>query len=154
APMTVNVRVIAATNCDLERLVKDGRFREDLFYRLNVIRLIIPPLRNRRDEIPSLVQYFLRKATEEFGKDQIRIAEETMEYLLLYSWPGNVRQLQNEVRRLVALADSDSVLGPGELSPHIKNGISVEREHINRSQLTISIDQPLQTAVDRVEREM
>src|SRR5204862_3002976 len=118
-PFLVNVRIVAATNSNLEGLVKEGRFREDLFYRLNVIRLSVKPLRERRDEIPTLINHFLLRASEEFRKSHIRIAEETMERLVLYAWPGNVRQLQNEMRRLVALADPGAVLRPDVLSPDI-----------------------------------
>jgi DNA-binding NtrC family response regulator len=118
-PFLVNVRIVAATNSNLEGLVKDGRFREDLFYRLNVIRLSVKPLRERRDEIPTLINHFLLRAGEEFRKSHIRIAEETMERLVFYAWPGNVRQLQNEMRRLVALADPGAVLRPDVLSADI-----------------------------------
>src|ERR1700730_4521618 len=105
SPFIVDVRIIAATNSNLEQLVQDGRFREDLFYRLNVIRLAIPPLRERRDEVPALVHHFVARAAAEFSKGRVRIAEETMEHLLLYPWPGNIRQLNNELRRMVALAE-------------------------------------------------
>jgi hydrogenase-4 transcriptional activator len=118
-PFVVNVRIVAATNSNLERLVKDGRFREDLFYRLNVIRLSIRPLRERRDEIPTLINLFLMRAAEEFRKSHIRLAEETMERLVLHAWPGNVRQLQNEIRRIVALAEPGTVLRPDVLSGDI-----------------------------------
>ena len=120
SPFNVDVRIVAATNANLERLVEEGRFREDLFYRLNVICLSIPPLRERRDEIPGLVHHFVAKAAGEFGKGRVRVAEETMERLLLYSWPGNVRQLQNELRRMVALADVESTLMPSTLSKTIR----------------------------------
>ena len=122
SPFNVDVRIVAATNANLERLVEEGRFREDLFYRLNVICLPIPPLRERRDEIPGLVHHFVAKAAGEFGKGRVRVAEETMERLLLYSWPGNVRQLQNELRRMVALADVESTLMPSTLSKTIRAG--------------------------------
>jgi DNA-binding NtrC family response regulator len=115
----VNVRIVAATNTKLEEAVRAGRFREDLFYRLNVVRLHIPPLRERRDELPSLVHHFVTKAAIEFRKGQIRIAENTMEQLLLAQWPGNIRQLQNELRRMIALADADAVLTPAALSADI-----------------------------------
>ena len=118
-PSTVNVRIVAATNARLEDAVKAGRFREDLFYRLNVVRLQIPPLRERRDELPSLVQHFVSRAAVEFRKGQVRVAENTMERLLIAHWPGNIRQLQNEVRRMIALADVDAVLTPDALSPEI-----------------------------------
>src|SRR6185503_10048078 len=96
-----------------------GRFREDLFYRLNVIRLSLRPLRERRDEIPTLINHFLMRAAEEFKKSHIRMAEETMERLVLHGWPGNVRQLQNEIRRMVALAEPGTVLRPDVLTPDI-----------------------------------
>ena len=118
-PIAVDVRVVAATNANLEQLVADGRFREDLFYRLNVVRLPVPPLRERREEIPLLAQHYLDKFSRESQKTGIRLAEETMEYLLLFKWPGNVRQLANEVRRMIALAESGAVLMPEHLSKEI-----------------------------------
>jgi DNA-binding NtrC family response regulator len=118
-PFSVDVRVIAATNANLEQAVKSGRFREDLFYRLHIVPLQIPPLRERRDEIPALVHHFVMRASTEYRKGQIRVAENTMEQLLLFAWPGNVRQLQNELRRMVALAEPDAVLTPRALSPEI-----------------------------------
>ena len=119
--ITVNARVVAATNANLERLVQEGRFRADLFYRLRVIPLPIPPLRERRDEIPHMVHHFASRAATEFGKGRLRIDNEAMELLVLYSWPGNVRQLNNELRRIVALADSEA-LTPDMLSPEILRG--------------------------------
>jgi transcriptional regulator with PAS, ATPase and Fis domain len=118
-PFTVDVRVIAATNANLEQAVKSGRFREDLYYRLHIVPLQIPPLRERRDEIPALVHYFVMRAAAEYRKGQVRVAENTMEQLLLFAWPGNVRQLQNELRRMVALTEPDAVLTPRALSPEI-----------------------------------
>ena len=125
-PFPVNVRIVAATNANLEDLVRAGRFREDLFYRLNVIRLSLKPLRERRDEVPALISHFLIRATEEFGKSHIRMAEETMERLILYAWPGNVRQLQNEIRRIVAMADPGSILQPEVLSGDILKTTSAD----------------------------
>ena len=87
-PIAVDVRIVAATNANLEQLVADGRFREDLFYRLNVVRLQVPPLRERREEIPLLVQHFLDKFSRESQKTGIRLAEETMEYLVLFKLAG------------------------------------------------------------------
>ena len=112
-PVKVDVRVIAATNARLEQLVAEGRFREDLFYRLNVVRLKLPPLRERREEIPPLVEHYLRKYGDEQKKGRLTLSDETLEYLLLYSWPGNLRQLANEVRRMVAMAEPDSTLTAG-----------------------------------------
>ena len=99
--------------------VASGRFREDLFYRLNIVRLHVPPLRERRVEIPALANHYLHKHAQECGKGDLRLAEETMEYLVLYRWPGNVRQLANEMRRLAALAEPGAVLMPEHLSPEI-----------------------------------
>ena len=125
--LTIDVRIVAATNANLEDAVRDGRFREDLFYRLNVVRLSIPPLRERRDEIPGFVNHFVARAADEFKKGHLRVAEETMERLLLYRWPGNVRQLQNEMRRMVALAEPDSTLLPHAISDDILGALPIFR---------------------------
>ena len=115
-PTRVDVRVLAATNTRLETLVSQGQFREDLYYRLNIVELAIPPLRERRVDIPSLANHYLKKHALEYSKGDLRLAEDTMEYLLLYKWPGNVRQLANEMRRLAAVAESGAVLMPEHLS--------------------------------------
>jgi hypothetical protein len=118
-PTKVDVRVIAATNSNLEQMVAQGRFREDLLYRLNVVRLTIPPLRERREEIPPLVEHYLRRFSDEQKKGRLTITDEVLEYLVLYRWSGNLRQLANEVRRMVAFADRDSTITPALLSPEI-----------------------------------
>ena len=155
SPTVVDVRVIAATNANLEDSVQDGRFREDLYYRLNVVRLAIPPLRERRDEIPGLVHHFVNRAASEFKKGRVRIAEETMEHLLLYQWPGNVRQLQNEIRRMVALADSGAVLAPSALSVHVLRTI---RRPIGKPipdpEMMIGLKDKLTPTLSKIEREM
>jgi DNA-binding NtrC family response regulator len=110
----VDVRVIAATNRSLEQLVKEGRFREDLFYRLNVIPIQIPPLRERRDDILSLARYFLAEANRTFHKDIKAFAPETERLMLGYGWPGNVRELRNLIERLVILGAGD-VIEPHQL---------------------------------------
>ncbi|MFL6214555.1 MAG: sigma 54-interacting transcriptional regulator [Blastocatellia bacterium] len=119
APQKVDVRVVAATNSNLERAVEEGRFREDLFHRLNVIRIHVPTLRQRREEIPALVNYYLDLYQKESAKSEIKLAEETLDLLVVYDWPGNVRQLCNEVRRIVAYNDSTTVVTPESLSPEI-----------------------------------
>jgi len=96
-PVKVDVRVIAATNQPLEALLKDGRFREDLFYRLNVVRISIPPLRDRREEILPFFERFLMRECARIGRPVPNLSDEAVEHLLLYTWPGNVRQLLNEV---------------------------------------------------------
>ncbi|MBI5374548.1 MAG: sigma-54-dependent Fis family transcriptional regulator [Candidatus Schekmanbacteria bacterium] len=101
----VDVRVISATNANLEERVKQGLFREDLYYRLNVISISLPPLRERRDDIPLLVSFFLKRICKEMGKDEKRITRKAMELLCSYNWTGNVRELENAIERAVALAD-------------------------------------------------
>jgi two-component system response regulator PilR (NtrC family) len=106
----VDVRVVAATNRSLEALVQERRFREDLFYRLNVIPIVVPPLRERREDIPLLAGHFLGRFSREMGKTISKISEEAMERLLHHSWPGNVRELENVIERAVALETSPVVL--------------------------------------------
>jgi two-component system response regulator AtoC len=105
----VDVRVIAATNKDLGQLVQDGRFREDLYYRLNVMAVHVPPLRERREEIPVLVERFLAEFAREYGRSIPVLSAATRERLLCYPWPGNVRELENAVRRIVVLGSDACV---------------------------------------------
>jgi transcriptional regulator with PAS, ATPase and Fis domain len=99
----VDVRVIAATNRDLQQLVEDGKFREDLWHRLNVVRLVIPPLRERRGDVPLLARFFINKYNSLYGRDT-RLMESGIQALQEYTWPGNVRQLQHLIERLTILA--------------------------------------------------
>jgi len=105
----VDVRIIAATNIDLRQLVREGRFREDLFYRLNVITIELPPLRERREDIPLLVQFFLKKYAEENDRLVRRITPEALRPLMSYSWPGNVRELENVIERAVVLSSGPDI---------------------------------------------
>jgi DNA-binding NtrC family response regulator len=105
----VDVRIIAATNVDLRQMVKEGKFREDLFYRLNVITIDLPPLRHRREDIPLLVTYFLRKFADENERDAHEISPEALRYLLDYNWPGNVRELENVMERAVVLSSGPMI---------------------------------------------
>ena len=116
-PQRVDVRVIAATNADLEQRVAEGRFREDLYYRLGVIRIHVPPLRQRREEIPHLSTFFLRDATERQGKPDVTISSEVLEHFAQYRWPGNVRQLRNEIQRAVAMAPPGGLVGLDRCRP-------------------------------------
>jgi Nif-specific regulatory protein len=104
-----DVRVVAATNVDLEEEMSKGRFREDLFYRLNVIPIVIPPLRERTDDIPFLVDYFLEKYNKQYDKDISRISREVLDTLMNYSWPGNVRELESCIERAVVLSQSGTI---------------------------------------------
>jgi DNA-binding NtrC family response regulator len=156
-PTRVDVRVIAATNASLETLVDQGRFREDLFYRLNIVRLHLPPLRERSVEIPPLATHYLLKHARECGKKDLRLAEETMEYLVLYRWPGNVRQLANEMRRLAALAENGSVLMPEHLSREIaasRRTVPPSERTLDDNEVVVRLDQPMPAAIQHLERAM
>jgi DNA-binding NtrC family response regulator len=115
-PQAVDVRVLAATNADLEQRVQEGKFREDLYYRLSVIRIHVPPLRERREEIPHLSTYFLREACERLGKPDVHLSSVTLDLFDRYWWPGNVRQLRNEVQRAVAMSPPGGTIEPDQLS--------------------------------------
>src|SRR5215475_1035885 len=105
----VDTRIIAATNVDLKQLVQEGKFREDLYYRLNVINLQLPPLRERREDVALLTEFFVRKYCEENGKPLYRVSPEALRALVDYHWPGNVRELENVVERAVVLAQTDLI---------------------------------------------
>jgi Nif-specific regulatory protein len=115
-----DVRIVAATNRDLEREVSEGRFREDLFYRLRVFPIVLPPLRDRREDIPPLASHFLQKYTQEYCKDIKGISQAVRELLASYSWPGNVRELENEMQRIVIQVDPGGFVLPEHLSPKIR----------------------------------
>jgi DNA-binding NtrC family response regulator/tetratricopeptide (TPR) repeat protein len=156
-PARVDVRIIAATNADIETLVGDGRFRDDLFYRLSIVRLHLPPLRERRVEIPSLANHYLRKHALEYRKGDLRLSEDTMEYLMLYKWPGNVRQLANEMRRLAALAETSAVLMPEHLTPEItasRRTVPASQRTLDPTEVVVRLDQPMAAAVRHLEQTM
>ncbi len=155
-PIKVNVRLIFATNGNLEEAVSQNRFRQDLFYRLNVIPIKVPPLRERREEIPVLVNLFAQRFAAEFAKDPLRFSSSAMELLILYSWPGNIRQLANEVRRLAALTESGACIGPEHLSPQLQAQRPDSRADASNGtpQMQIRIDQPLEKATADLESEM
>jgi DNA-binding NtrC family response regulator len=112
--LTVDVRLVAATNADLEQLVREGKFREDLYYRLKVVTIHLPPLRDRREDIPLLAETFLRQFAEENHKGPMRFEPETLQRLKEADWPGNVRELRHVIEQMVVLSRS-SVLGPKDL---------------------------------------
>jgi DNA-binding NtrC family response regulator len=132
----VDVRIVAATNADLKKLVEDGRFREDLYYRLNVINLALPPLRDRKEDIPALVEHFFtkycrenEKFLDENGRSRLRFEPEAMQVLMDHAWPGNVRELENVVERAVVLASQPQV--PGDVLPeHLleARGLRIRRD--------------------------
>jgi len=119
-PIKVDVRVIAATNMPLEEKVANGTFREDLFYRLNVIRLHVPPLRERRSEIPSMVAYYIDHYSARFRKHGITFTPQTVDLLMVCNWEGNVRQLCNELQRIIARSVDNDTITPDHLSPELR----------------------------------
>ena len=100
----VNVRIIAASNRDLDKAIQEGRFRADLYYRLNVLPIVLPPLRQRRSDIPLLTAFFVERYSRQLGKQVMGVAQDTMETLSRYDWPGNIRELQNVIERAVVLS--------------------------------------------------
>jgi Nif-specific regulatory protein len=118
---TVDVRIVAATNRKLEDEVAAGRFRQDLYYRLQVFPIRVPPLRERREDIPLLANHFLKKCAHELGRPVLGFSQQAMELMMSYEWQGNVRELENEVQRLVIQSEPNSYLLPEHLSPRIRN---------------------------------
>jgi two-component system response regulator AtoC len=118
----VDIRVVAATNVDLKKLVKEGSFREDLFYRLNVIPILLPPLRERREDVPLLAQHFVMKSCRENGLPLKPIAQDTMRMLMNYNWPGNVRQFENAIEHAVALSLTANEISPAALPAEVRAG--------------------------------
>jgi DNA-binding NtrC family response regulator len=148
-PQRVDVRVVAATNADLEQRVAQGNFREDLFYRLSVIRIHVPPLRERREEIPHLATFFVREASERLSKPGVRLSQETLDLFDAFDWPGNVRQLRNEIQRAVAMAMPGGVVTPELLTPAL--AATMEPPETIRSR---SRRKSLASAVEELERDM
>jgi transcriptional regulator with PAS, ATPase and Fis domain len=144
-PRRVDVRIVAATNRDLKRMVEAGTFREDLYYRVHVISLVAPPLRERRDDIPLLVEHFLGRSSEAKRRRLKSLSEACLERLMGYSWPGNVRELENEIERLLVLGEDRPLLDVDLLSARIQQssakGVNSERD-----------DASLPAAVDALER--
>lgn len=118
-PKRVDVRIIAATNRDLRKMVDDGLFREDLYYRINVINIHVPPLRDRREDIPLLVEHFLQKYTRGAEANRKNISTDALDALMAYNWPGNVRQLENEIQRAIVLVASGGLISRDMLSPTV-----------------------------------
>jgi DNA-binding NtrC family response regulator len=153
-PQRVDVRVIAATNADLEQRVAEGKFREDLYYRLTVIRIHVPPLRERREEIPHLCALFLREACERLGKPDVQLSGEALDLFSQHWWPGNVRQLRNEIQRAVALSGAEGLVGADQLSPGFAALLDEEPRPGFQGPAARAGTLPLGLAVEQLEREM
>lgn len=154
----VDVRLISATNKVLSDQVKSGSFREDLYYRLNVIELYIPPLRNRKDDIPALTDYFLNHFTASYDIEKIGIDDECMQLFMDYNWPGNVRELKNVVERAVVFSNGKLItadLMPSQLKNKVQNTEEIQTEppaqvHDSENVMHISIGSSLEEIERRV----
>ena len=148
-PIKIDVRIIAATNKNLMEMVAQGTFREDLYYRLNVVPIFIPPLRERKEDIPVMVNYFIKRINQEYGKN-VSVSKELMDLLVEYDWPGNVRQLQNTIERMVILSKKD-ILTPEDLPKELKHSkISSQKENKNIIEIN---DTELPKTVEQIEKE-
>ena len=154
-PQGVDVRVLAATNADLEQRVAEGRFREDLYYRLSVIRILVPPLRDRREEIPHLTTFFLREACDRLGKPDVHLSSPTLDLFANYWWPGNVRQLKNEIQRAVAMSTPGGMVSPDQLSADLTAPSPTSGSGSGISLVTAGgTPRSLAAAIEQVEREL
>ena len=145
---TVDVRIVVATHRDLERAIQEGEFREDLYYRLNVVPVFLPALRERAEDIPLLIDHFLRRFNKENGKN-IRIAQEVMALLMRYHWPGNVRELENCIERMIIMAETDQITFstiPPNIATYFKDLRKVTRSSIEKKP-------SLKSSVEHLERE-
>src|SRR4030095_9384520 len=115
----IDVRIVAATNCDLRQMMDDGRFREDLYYRLHVINVYLPPLRERKEDIPLLAQHFLEKYGDENNKPDMELTGDALDLMMEYDWPGNVRELENVMERAVVLSSTPRI-GAELLPEHVR----------------------------------
>jgi DNA-binding NtrC family response regulator len=137
-PQRVSVRIVAATNANLDEMADRGLFRRDLLYRLGVARIALPPLRERKDEIPALAALFAARYGRECQRTGVRLSDEAIAALLLYDWPGNIRQLANEIRRVIAMASDGQTLTAMDLAPEIT------KQWVNRS---TSVPEPSAPAI-------
>jgi len=129
SPVKVNVRIISATNRNLEKMAEEGRFREDLYYRLNVIPLTVPPLRERADDVPLLVSHFGQRHAEKLGRPEVRVSEEAVNAMRTFKWPGNVRELENVMERAVALC-ANGVIGVGDLPLSVQHYVAAPEQRV------------------------
>jgi DNA-binding NtrC family response regulator len=135
-PVAVDVRLVAATNRDLTAEVRNGRFRTDLFYRLNVVHIEMPPLRARPDDVPLLVEHFLQRFSRQYRVAPKRVAAEAMERLRSYAWPGNVRELQNAIERAFALSVADTIT-PEDLPPPLRGWVPPAADAVGDDVITL-----------------
>jgi len=150
-PIASDVRIIAASNVDLAEAVEDGRFREDLYWRLNVVAFRIPPLRERREDVPLLADHFLRRFTDKLDRPEVRGLDPTaLSLLVAHDWPGNVRELENTIEHAVALASGDTI-HPEDLPPRVAHGTGTQNARGITADLDPTTTGPLQQAVTRAQ---
>jgi len=151
----VNARIIAATNKDLKAMVKDGKFRDDLFYRLNIVAIFIPPLRERRDDIPTLVDYLLAKINRDLHKKVMGVSQEMLDLFMQYSWPGNIRELENLLVRAVVVAKGQ-ILGKSDFPDLMENYAretpftQTHTEDLPHTEKTMTLDQMEEVYIRKV----
>jgi len=159
--LKVDVRVLAATNRDLKKRVEEGRFREDLYYRLRVVEIELPPLRERSSDIPALAHHFLDEAGAKVGRQFLGFSNAAMDLLVAYAWPGNVRELANEIERTTALAGPEETIGVENLSAHVRGGATIQgdgrggsRGPVDAADFAPVDDWDLNRSVDALKRRM
>jgi transcriptional regulator with PAS, ATPase and Fis domain len=155
-PRHCQVRIVAATNAPLADRVAQGQFRPDLFYRIDVARLALPPLRERKDEIPALASLFVTQYSRECQRSGLRLGDDLIAALLLYDWPGNIRQLANELRRVVAVAADGETLTSADLSADVTRAWNARPVHARTDAgpvVEVRLDQPLGSAIEQLERQ-
>jgi DNA-binding NtrC family response regulator len=151
----VSCRIVAATNANLDFLTAEGRFRQDLYYRVGVASIALPPLRERKDEIPALARLFIERFAVDCGRQDIRLSDEFIAALLMYDWPGNIRQLANEIRRAVAMATDGQALRASDLAvgiAHAWTSRSADVEDPLEPTISVRLDQTLAAAVSELEQ--
>jgi len=150
--ISIDIRIVCASKRDLHREMVEGRFRDDLYFRLNVIQVFVPPLRERREDIPALAAHFLRKFSEKHGKPMARIDGEAMRALLAYDFPGNVRELENLLER-ATIMETKNVISLGALPPNVTKFVTLEGTRLGQNQETFPEEGVfLDTEMDRLEK--
>jgi transcriptional regulator with PAS, ATPase and Fis domain len=153
-PLQVNVRIVAATNKNLRDLVRAGRFREDLFYRINVVSLIIPPLRERKEDVPVLADHILEKIGRKNQVEKKEISKEALEILRRHDWPGNVRELENELEKATIFSADKKIITEASLSPELVEQVRNRKRESLEEGGFFSLKEIKREAVARVEREV
>jgi len=154
-PSNVAVRLIAATNVDLQKQADSGSFRKDLLFRLGSAKIILPPLRERKDEIPALTSSFVTRFCREAGRPRLPVSDDLIAALLLHDWPGNIRQLANELHRVVAMAEPGQTLTSADLSPAITEGWTLapkDSGDVDSPGFSVNLNQSLPKAIEELER--